>query len=258
MSQCPVDHAALPASPAATHVDHRAPPPTQTDACPVDHTARSTWTNILPSPSASAPHSSDALSSPSSGAPRALSNSRETSSIPRTGDEKWVYPSEAQFFSAMARKNHNPQVSDMKVVVPIHNAVNERAWGHIQGWEAGRGGDACGGVRLVSFKGRPRDLTPKARILSLLGYAPPFDRHDWVVDRCGTRIRYVIDFYSGRSPLPGSSAVSFYLDVRPALDSWEGVKMRTSRLFGEWTTALQQTFSSPSPPASSTSAKGDV
>ena len=51
-----------------------------------------------------------------------------------------------------------------------------------------------------------------------------FDRHDWVVDRCGTKIRYVIDFYTGRSS--GSSNVSFYLDVRPALDDWEGVKMR--------------------------------
>jgi len=40
------------------------------------------------------------------------------------------------------------------------------------------------------------------------------------VDRCGTRIRYVIDFYAGR-PLPGTSNVSFFLDVRPALDSWE-------------------------------------
>jgi hypothetical protein len=23
----------------------------------------------------------------------------------------------------------------------------------------------------------------------------PFDRHDWVVDRCGQEVRYVIDFY---------------------------------------------------------------
>lgn len=23
----------------------------------------------------------------------------------------------------------------------------------------------------------------------------PFDRHDWYVDRCGTEVRYVIDFY---------------------------------------------------------------
>ena len=31
-----------------------------------------------------------------------------------------------------------------------------------------------------------------------MGYQAPFDRHDWVVDRCGTRVEYVIDFYAGR------------------------------------------------------------
>ena len=70
----------------------------------------------------------------------------------------------------MARKGHNPRANDMKVVVPIHNAVNERAWFDIMRWERGRGGEACGGVRLISFKGRPKDVSPKARILSLLGY----------------------------------------------------------------------------------------
>jgi cytochrome c heme-lyase len=81
-----------------------------------------------------------------------------------------VYPSEAQFYAAMARKDHNPRAPDMRVVVPIHNAVNERAWSHIREWEVGRGGERCGGVRLVSFKGRPGDPSPKARILTLLGY----------------------------------------------------------------------------------------
>lgn len=61
-------------------------------------------------------------------------------------------------------------------------------------------------------------------------YSAPFDRHDWVVDRCGTKIRYVIDFYTGRAS--DSSNVSFYLDVRPALDDWEGVKMRLESAFG--------------------------
>ena len=37
------------------------------------------------------------------------------------------------------------------------------------------------------------------------------------MDRCGTEVRYVIDFYSA-APVPGSS-VGMYLDVRPALDS---------------------------------------
>jgi cytochrome c heme-lyase len=149
--KCPVDHKSLGSS------------------CPVDHTTRSTWNKILP-------HSSDTLSSESASQPtdtnnlpESLSTSREVSSIPRSGKENWVYPSESQFYAAMARKNHDPLAPDMKVVVPIHNAVNERAWSHIKEWEAGRGGENCGGVRLVSFKGRPGEPSPKARILTLLG-----------------------------------------------------------------------------------------
>ncbi|KAI9446668.1 cytochrome C1 heme lyase [Lactarius indigo] len=220
-----------------------------TATCPVDHAA---WSNIQP-------HSSDnLLSSSDSGTPTPtptqgpLSTSRQVSSIPRNDKENWVYPSEAQFYAAMARKNHDPKAPDMSVVVPIHNAVNERAWSHIQQWEAGRGGERCGGVRLVSFKGKPSVPSPKARILTLLGYNPPFDRHDWVVERCGTRIRYVIDFYAGRS-LPGTSNnVSFFLDVRPALDSWEAVSMRTSMFMSRCTRAIRDAFtgSSSLPPAS--------
>lgn len=84
----------------------------------------------------------------------------------------WVYPSPAQFFAAMARKNHSPDAADMDVVVPIHNAVNERAWAGILEWE--RLGDPqsqmrCGGPQLVSFKGRPKDLTWRAWGRTMLG-----------------------------------------------------------------------------------------
>lgn len=37
----------------------------------------------------------------------------------------------------------------------------------------------------------------QARFLNFLGFKLPFDRHDWVVDRCGTDVRYIIDFYNG-------------------------------------------------------------
>lgn len=50
------------------------------------------------------------------------------------------------------------------------------------------------------------------------GYKLPFDRHDWVVDRCGRQVRYVIDFYAG-PPTPSGSP-SMHMDVRPALDSF--------------------------------------
>jgi cytochrome c heme-lyase len=146
------------------------------DKCPVDHksspdTSCSIWNKILPHSSsnalaitASLEQSSSSSSSPGSSVPvpvtapvpDTLSTSREVSSIPRTNNEHWVYPSEAQFYAAMARKKQqqDPNALDMRVVVPIHNAVNERAWSHIKEWEAGCGGECCGGIRLVSFKGR--------------------------------------------------------------------------------------------------------
>lgn len=152
----------------------------------------------------------------------------------------------------MARKQHNPQARDMQVIVPIHNAVNERTWAAVKAWEKSRGGEKCGGVKLVSFKGRPGDRSPKAWAKVLLGqvsiiewihycisdsissYTAPFDRHDWIVDRCGKRIRYIIDFYSGRSDPSSPHLPSFYIDARPALDTWDGVKMRFERIRDRW------------------------
>ncbi|KAI9691317.1 MAG: Cytochrome c1 heme lyase [Bogoriella megaspora] len=181
-----------------------------------------------------------------------LDTEREVSSIPRsspaspqersrpanneydTGADKssgnWVYPSEQMFFSAMRRKNYDPRAEDMRSIVPIHNAVNERAWKEIKEWEKGQGAEKCGGPRLESFSGLNHDLTPKARFYSLLGYQKPFDRHDWIVDRCGTKVEYVIDFYAGKDEGKGKS-LNFYLDVRPKLNSWEGWRLRAARMF---------------------------
>jgi len=136
------------------------------------------------------------------------------------------------FFDAMKRKNYDPQARDMQSIVPIHNAVNERAWKEILDWEKGRGSEKCGGPKLVSFSGQATALTPKARFNSILGYTAPFDRHDWVVDRCGTRVEYVIDFYSGRDEGKVGKSLNFYLDVRPKLNTWEGVRMRAANLVG--------------------------
>lgn len=142
-AKCPVDHGA-------------SSPSTAQESCPVEHRSQSTWSRFF----ATQPSTSRA----------SLSTERETSSIPRPADGNWVYPSEAQFFAAMARKNHNPQAADMKTIVPIHNAVNERAWAEVMKWEAGRGGEACGGVKLVNFKGKPNERSPKARWKMLLGF----------------------------------------------------------------------------------------
>ncbi|KAF9543016.1 Cytochrome c1 heme lyase [Mortierella hygrophila] len=138
--------------------------------------------------------------------------------------EVWIYPSEQMFFNAMKRKNWSPREEDMKFVVPIHNMVNEMAWKHILRWEK-QMENTCGGPKLVKFEGKPKEITPKARIRSWMGYTLPFDRHDWVVDRCGKQVTYIIDFYSGQPDPRYPEAPSFYLDVRPKLTA-EGAWQR--------------------------------
>ena len=120
------------------------------------------------------------------------------------------------FFNAMKRKGWAPREEDMRAVVAIHNTVNERAWHEIQAWEALHCGE-CAAPKLLRFVGKPTEYSPKARLLNALGYKLPFDRHDWTVDRCGTHVRYVIDFYNAvpRDGVP----IAMHLDVRPALDS---------------------------------------
>lgn len=149
-----------------------------------------------------------------------LDATRAVSSIPTGSGEaaggNWVYPSPQMFYNAMRRKNWQPAEEDMNAIVAIHNATNERVWSLIRMWEAEQG---CAEPRLVRFRGRPKDYSPKARILNLFANKRlPFDRHDWIVERCGRgEVRYVIDFYSG-AVAPGQPA-AMHLDVRPALDS---------------------------------------
>ncbi|KAI1136797.1 cytochrome c and c1 heme-lyase [Hypoxylon sp. FL0543] len=257
---CPVDHRAREVW---MQQAARAAPPTAASQPPAPQT--SSWTSYLPrlpfwsSGSSSSPSRSPSTPQP----PSSLATDREISTIPRsskprpepsrpanteqeTGADQasgnWVYPSERMFFEAMKRKGHDPRAADMRTVVPIHNAVNERAWAEIKAWEEPYvRNTSCDGPRLHSFSGLSARMTPKARLNTLLGYQAPFDRHDWVVDRCGKEIEYVIDFYAGRNSAGGGAAgnngnnagqLSFYLDVRPKLNTWEGVKMRALRAAG--------------------------
>ena len=69
--------------------------------------------------------------------------------------------------------------------------------------------------------------------MSIFSYELPFDRHDWVIDRCGRRVRYVIDYY-GCEPSEDNS-VPIYLDVRPALDSFQALWDRVRVAWRRWT-----------------------
>lgn len=248
--KCPVDHAtreawlaqAKKANPnAAQPSAHPTTPPTSTSPAAALSTPGCDSTTM----NQSAPPLNPRLPS--------LNTDREISTIPRalppgtsspsktpanaehdTGADRktgnWIYPSEQMFFAAMQRKSFSPSPVDMKTIVPIHNAVNERAWKEIKEWEKPYNSEAkCGGPRLESFSGLATKMTPRARWNTWMGYKEPFDRHDWVVDRCGTRVEYVIDFYAGKE---GGEGLSFYLDVRPKLNSWEGVKMRAWKFVG--------------------------
>ncbi|OBR03307.1 Cytochrome c1 heme lyase [Colletotrichum higginsianum IMI 349063] len=264
---CPVDHKSREAwlaqarAASATANPHAQLAEQQTPSKPLDQAASQpsrSWTQSLKSyipftsPSSSATQDAPNPARPST-TKSGLDTEREVSTIPRTatsaypGDSRpsnheqetgadeatgnWIYPSQKMFFDAMKRKGHDTRAADMATVVPIHNAVNERAWKEIKEWEQPYlEGTACDGPKLHSFLGLSTNMSPKARINTLLGYTPPFDRHDWIVDRCGVQVEYVIDFYAGRPDAHGKP--SFYLDVRPKLNSWEGVKMRALRGVG--------------------------
>lgn len=217
---------------------------------------------------------------------------RELSSIPRgSNGENWEYPSPQQMYNAMLRKGHTDTPQDaVESMVAVHNFLNEGAWAEITGWErtfakglsAGwqrcRRGEGNLGLQLakeeltgnvdqayepslIRFQGRPKELSPKARMYQALGWAypskfeyailahllvelrannilrsnPPFDRHDWFVHRqtpWGSKeVRYVIDYYSG-PPEPTGEPV-FYLDIRPALDSPSAAVERLMRWGGD-------------------------
>jgi cytochrome c heme-lyase len=175
-----------------------------------------------------------------------LDTNRTTSTIPKGSvvpphqtsvaeSPAWVYPSEQQFFNAMRRKGFDAKEQDMKSVVAIHNAVNERTWNEVMKWEQKFHSEHCKEPKLVKFMGRPKDMSPKARFLTLfLGYIEPFDRHDWIVDRCGTEQRYVVDFYRGKLSANDGKPIAFHIDARPALDSFQSLKDRVRMLISDW------------------------
>ena len=121
------------------------------------------------------------------------------------------------------------------------------------GWPGGRAVRGCETSQLQGKAGRPKPqglgegvagvrgaagascmVNWSADCFAMHRYTAPFDRHDWLIDRCGVRMRYIIDFYTGRADPAAPHAPSFYIDARPALDSWEGVRMRAERFWEQW------------------------
>jgi len=174
-----------------------------------------------------------------------LPTERVKSSIPKAGtdDGTWVYPSPQMFWNALVRKGKTEGASeeDMENVIAVHNSMNETTWAQVMAWEAlhvptGPGREA----KLSRFTGKPDDLSPKAKFRQLLGMPIPFDRHDWIVDRGGVEVRYIIDYYHDESNVDNDAkpkdksdfhaVKSIFVDVRPALDSFDAVLDRALRM----------------------------
>uniref|UniRef100_A0A0K0F3E5 Holocytochrome c-type synthase n=1 Tax=Strongyloides venezuelensis TaxID=75913 RepID=A0A0K0F3E5_STRVS len=163
--------------------------------------------------------------------PFSLSTKRVRSSIPKAGtDENWEYPSPQMFWNAMRRKGWNwkedsMSQGDMEKLILIHNANNEEAWREILKWEELLHPE-CANPKLKSFKGNAKKLSPRAYVRSMMGYEKPFDRHDWIVDRCGLMdVHYIIDYYDAGDVDPNTKLFTG-LDVRPALDNLTNIMDR--------------------------------
>lgn len=200
--------------------------------CPIKHDDKNDINpnNMMPAPN----------QIPSPNQPFPLSTQRITSNIPKAGveNEKWVYPSEQMFWNAMLRKGwrwdqDTIQKGDMSHIIKIHNANNEKAWEEVLMWEAMHCQECPQGPKLKKFGGKASEYSPRARIRHLLGYEYPFDRHDWIVDRCGKEVRYIIDYYDGGSVKENGEFT--LLDVRPALDSFEALYDRCRASYWRWT-----------------------
>ena len=124
---------------------------------------------------------------------------RETSSIPRGDSEcNWEYPSPQQMYNAMLRKGYTDTPADaVESMVAVHNFLNEGAWQQIIEWEQifgqglKKGYERCkrgeeerrrnlwkepeidDQPRLIRFMGRPKDMTPRAVMLQVMGWIYP-------------------------------------------------------------------------------------
>merc|ERR1711971_1551114 len=164
---------------------------------------------------------------------------RQKSTIPKAGtDQTWVYPSQQMFWNAMLRKgwkwkDEDIDQSTMDHIIKIHNSNNEEAWQEVLKWEALHA-EECRNPKLKSFGGKATDYSPRARFRGLMGYQMPFDRHDWIVDRNGKEVRYVIDYYDVGDPVNKENYSFAVLDVRPAIDSLDAVWDRMKVAWWRW------------------------
>lgn len=144
----------------------------------------------------------------------ALPTTRDESTIPKgTGDGNWEYPSPQQMYNALLRKGYtDTDITAVESMVAVHNFLNEGAWAEIvewerrfgkglkRGWEVSKRGEENSTIALrrleaqeggqeqptlIRFQGRPKDMTPKAAMMQMMGWLYPskFEYVISVVDR---------------------------------------------------------------------------
>lgn len=182
-----------------------APPPAMTGGCPVPHGQRNEAKaeekkSLLSQLNPLNYMFPDLSQKPAPNQTFALPTSREESTIPRgSGDGNWEYPSPQQMYNALLRKGYtDTDITAVEGMVSVHNFLNEGAWDEIKGWEQRfsrglmKGYQICkrgeahvpeeldrhwDGIEtepsLLRFQGRPKDLTPKASMLQVLGWIYP-------------------------------------------------------------------------------------
>jgi len=195
-------------------------------------------TNMMPAPN----------QRPSQDQPFDLSTTRVSSSIPKalpTGeqDKTWQYPSPQMFWNAMIRKgwrwqDDEPEADTINNIINIHNVNNERAWREVLMWESYGGHTedcALNQIKLKKFSGKAKDFSWKAKVRGWMGYPMPFDRHDWVISRCGKERTYVIDYYDS-DDIDEETYQFSILDVRP--HPRNGIRDLNGDFVGVWPEAM--------------------
>lgn len=183
-------------------VPHGSSSPLPPSACPVPHGSRDQEEpkSILSQLNPLNYMFPDLSQKPAHKQTMALPTGREESTIPKgSGDGTWEYPSPQQMYNALLRKGYtDTDITAVESMVSVHNFLNEGAWQEIVAWEERfarglyRGWQICkrgeahapeeldrhwDGVDVIPslnrFQGRPKDLTPKATMLQILGWIYP-------------------------------------------------------------------------------------
>lgn len=109
---------------------------------------------------------------------------------------------------------------DKDSVAMIHGEVIEKTWSAVLQYENIHR-HQCDCPKLSSFEGLHGKPSLKASFLHKMGYPLPWDRHDWMVDRCGTQIRYIIDYHHGLN-----ENEPYIIDCRPDLKRFSNIMDR--------------------------------